>query len=147
MIILASNGRKYSGIFVGILLLIFLQIDWYYFTHPTKLPFKELSQYVQSERQEGDYLINWNSSGHHLWETKYYNFPAPIYIPDGGELPYFVGTALMGEEDIIYRIPQNTVRVGVVTSGPIEEITLPGYTEIESHNFNQLKFVWYQKKK
>ena len=147
MIILASNGRKYSGIFIGILLLIFLQIDWHYFTHPTKLPFKELSIYVQSEKQEGDYLINWNSSGHHLWETKYYNFPAPIYIPDGGELPYFVGTALMGEEDIIYQIPEDAVRVGVVTSGPIEEIILPGYTEIESHNFNQLKFVWYQKEK
>lgn len=151
MLTLASMGRKYSGIFIGILLLLFLRIDYHYFTHPTKLPFREMSAWVKetlrqdSGQAQKTVLINWNAGSHHLWETKYYGIPAPIYVPGGGELPFFVGTALMEEGDIINEIPENTRRVGVVTSSSIEEIDLPGYTEEERKEMDGLKFVWYLK--
>jgi hypothetical protein len=124
---------------------MFLVIDYNYFTHPVKLPFREMSQYIKQTRQEGDILINWNAGSHHLWEMKFYGVPAPLYIPGGGELPVFVGTALMEEEDVIRILPETNGRVGVVTSGSIDDIELPGYTEDEQKILGNLKFIWYQK--
>ena len=122
-------------------------MDFQYFTHPKKLPFRAYSEYVKSELQDGDFLINWNSNGtHHIWETKYYGIPAPIYVSGGtGDLPFFVGTALMEKDDIVRKIPESANRVGVVTSGSLEEINIPGYEEDGSKDFNGLKFVWYSK--
>ena len=146
MLIVASGRRKLSIIFITIIILIFSYIDYYYFVHPTKLPFRQMSEFVKNETQEGDYLINWYSNGtHHIWETKYYGIPAPIYDPGEGELPFFVGTALMEEGDIIREIPKGVERVGVVTSGTVEEVNIPGYTESEVKSFNSLKFIWYSK--
>ncbi|MBN1169120.1 glycosyltransferase family 39 protein [Candidatus Woesebacteria bacterium] len=148
MIILGSGRRKYiSTIPLFLTIVSFFVIDLHYFTHPKKLPFRQLGEYVSQTRQEGDITINWNSSAHHLWETKYYGFDSPIYIPEGGDLPYFVGTALMEERDILRSIPSNAKRVGVTTSGPIEEIELPGYTEIKTARWEEkgLKFLWLEK--
>lgn len=151
MLLASSRGRKFSGIIIGLLIVVFVTIDIFYFTHPVKRPFRELAAYVKSTRQETDYLINWNAGSHHLWETKYYDIPAPIYIPEGGELPYFVGTALMEENDIIHKFPDNINRVGVITSGSVDEINLPGYTEEVTKVFkpkakkgSDIKFVWFQ---
>jgi mannosyltransferase len=146
MLVLASNGRKYTGILTGILLILFLAIDYNYFIHPTKRPFKELANYVKATQKQGDLLINWNAAAHHLWETKYYKIPAPLYVPGGKELPFYVGTAQMTQGDIIKEIPEDAERVGVVTSGPVEEIDLPGYKEEERKTFNELKFIWYTEK-
>lgn len=143
MLVLASSRRKFlSPTFLFLVITLFAVIDFYYFTHPNKLPFKEYATYVGSVKKEGDFLINWNSKSHHLWETKYYGIGGPIYIPSGGNLPFFVGTALMEESDIIKEIPKGVTRVGVVTSGPVDEITIPGYTELEVKTFSDLKFVW-----
>lgn len=146
MLILGSGRRRFiSTIPLTLTLVAFLTTDIYYFTHPQKLPFKDLGNYVSKTRQEGDLTINWNSSAHHLWETKYYGFDSPIYIPEAGDLPFFVGTALMEKRDIIRDIPTNTKRVGVTTSGPIDEINLPGYTESERWENQGLKFIWFEK--
>ena len=75
MLLLASNQRKFlSKICVVVLLVFFAIIDFNYFTHPIKRPFQELSVYVKETQQEGDFLINWNSGAHHLWETIYYRY-------------------------------------------------------------------------
>jgi uncharacterized membrane protein len=146
MITLASNKRvPASNIIIGLLLLMFAVTDYGYFNNPTKLPFREFASYVQQNEQPGDYLINWNSSSHHLWESKYYGIPAPIYIPNDNQLPFFVGTALMQPSDIVRGLPENANRIGVITSGPIDEIVLPNYTETDSESFSDLKIVWYQK--
>ncbi|MHA2062306.1 MAG: glycosyltransferase family 39 protein [Candidatus Sifarchaeia archaeon] len=145
MLILASQRRKYVNILFVVLIGLFVIIDYHYFTHPIKLPFREMSQYVKSAKNENDFLVNWNSASHHIWETKYYGIPAPIYIPGEGELPFFVGTALMGEGDIIHELPDGIKRVGVITTGSIEEIELPGYTESEVKQMDRLKFIWYEK--
>lgn len=145
MILLGSQRRRVSNLAIFVIIILFSKIDYNYFTHPTKLPFREMSKYVNSTRTEDDFLINWNAGAHHLWETKYYGFDSPIYIPDGGNLPYFVGTALMEKEDIVREIPSTASRVGVTTSGSVENIKLPGYEEDKRMEMDNLKFVWYRK--
>ena len=144
MLLVASKGRKFSGIVLGILIIILAIIDFHYFTHPTKKPFRELASYVKETKRGDDFLINWNAASHHLWETKYYGIPAPLYIPEG-DLPFYVGTAQMTDADVLREIPKKINRVGVITSGNIAEIELPYYTEREAKTFGELKFVWYQK--
>lgn len=153
MLILASERRKILTTFaISGLIILFVTIDFNYFTHPTKRPFRELASYVKETKKQGDFLINWNAASHHLWETKYYDIPAPIYIQGGGELPFFVGTALMEDKDVVSEIPEEVARVGVVTSGQVEEINLPGFSEEEIKIFkpkspggSDIKFIWYQK--
>ena len=147
MLLVASLRRKIlSSLALAVTIVLFVIIDFHYFTHPTKRPFRELAAYVKEVRQEGDYLINWNAASHHLWETKYYGIGGPLYIPEGsGDLPFFVGTALMDRGDVIREIPKGVNRIGVVTSGPVDEISIPGYTESESKAFSDIKFVWYVK--
>lgn len=145
-LILASNHRKnISRFLVAVSIVFFAIIDTNYFTHPKKLPFRQLANYVKKTQKEGDFLINWNSAAHHLWETKYYGFPAPIYVPKDTELPFFVGTALMKEGDIVSVLPEHAQRIGIVSSGPVEEISLSGYTEKERVVMDRLKFIWFEK--
>lgn len=153
MLIVASNTRRVlSYIFILGLLVLLAQVDYHYFTHPTKRPFREMAEYVKETKRGDDILINWNAAAHHLWESKYYGIPAPIYLPDEQSLPFFVGTALMTEEDIIRKIPQKLPdkvklqKVGVITSGSVDEISLPNYTEKEVKVFGELKFIWLSKK-
>ena len=145
MLLVSSRTRKLSGILLATIVVVFAIIDFHYFTNPTKRPFRELASYVKESRGSGDFLINWNAGSHHLWETKYYGIPAPIYVPGGEELPFFVGTALMEVSDVVHELPEGAERVGVVTSGPVDEIELPGYTEEEVKEFKNLNFVWYQR--
>lgn len=50
----------------------------------------------------------------------------------------------MNEDDIINIIPEGTKRIGVTTSGSVDEIDLPGYTEEERKVIGGLKFIWFQ---
>jgi len=145
MIIFASCRSKISFIPLAITLLVFSVIDLNYFFTPKKLDFRNMSSYVLSTKNNGDLLINWNSSAHHLWESKFYNIGAPIYVPGEGELPYYVGTALMEKDDIIRSIPQNIKRLGVITSGSFEEIKLNGFMLEEKKEIGDLKFGWFIK--
>ena len=146
MLLAASERRAVSHLIIAIVLGTFLLADFIYFTHPTKRPFRELATYVKEVRRGDDVLLNWNSSAHHLWEAKYYGIPAPLYVPEGKDkLPFFVGTALMTDEDVISSLPKKTNRIGVITSGPIEEISLAGYTKEEDKVFGPLKVVWLEK--
>lgn len=143
MLLVASQRVKTSTIALLITAIAFLMVDTYYFTHPFKRPFRQLSEYVKEVKRGDDYLINWNSSAHHLWESKYYGIPAPIYIPGGGQLPFFVGTALMSKDDIVSELPKKPNRVGVITSGAVDEISIPNYTKEEEKVFGTLKFLWF----
>ena len=140
VLILVSNQRRFSKILLIGLSLLFIVIDVNYFTHPTKRPFRELATYIKSVEKPGDFLLNWNSAAHHLWESKYYGIPAPIYLPEGS-LPYFVGTALMTKEDTISKIPTKTSRLGVITSGPEAEVKISGFKKLDSQAFGPLTFI------
>jgi len=145
MLLLGSHKRRLiSNITIALVLGLFLLIDAHYFTHPTKRPFREFAQVVKESSRDGDYLINWSSQSHHLWETKYYGIGGPIYISGAGSLPYFVGTALMEEKDIIRSIPKGIKRVGAITSGSVDEVKLDGYTEISVNQVGDLKIVWLE---
>ncbi|MEK7111920.1 MAG: glycosyltransferase family 39 protein, partial [Patescibacteria group bacterium] len=147
MLLAASQRRKISLLAIAITMVLFIWADLFYFTHPIKRPFRELATYVRQSRRGDDYLINWNSSAHHLWEAKYYGIPAPLYIPEGTKLPFYVGTALMTDTDVTSSLPKKLNRVGVITSGPIEEIMISDYTKSEDKTFGSLKFVWFERKK
>jgi hypothetical protein len=146
MIILASNRRKLSNFLLVAVILTFLVIDAFYFTHPTKLAFDKLAEYAKETQTQDSMIINWYSNGtHHIWETKYYDIGGPIYVSSEDNLPFFVGTALLDKNDLIRELPEKQ-RVGVVTSGPIEEVSLPNYTKDTEKEFGSLKFIWFQKK-
>lgn len=147
MIILVSCRSKITMVPLITTLLVFMVIDVHYFFTPKKLPFRQMSAYVKETVGKNDLLINWNSSAHHLWESKFYGIPAPIYIPGSGELPYYVGTALMEASDVMREIPRNTRRVGVITSGSWDEIKLEGYKIEDKKEIGNLKFAWYQSSK
>lgn len=149
MLLAASERRIISRFALIITIIVFLSADIFYFTHPTKRPFKEFATYVLSVKKGDDYLINWNATAHHLWEAKYYGLSAPLYVP-WQSLPYFVGTALMTKDDVISSLPSGKAaskiyRIGVITSGPVEEVKLPGYTKGEVKEFGPLKFIWFPK--
>ena len=124
--------------------LVYGYFSWYQFTHPTKRPFKQLAMYVKSEQRSGDYLVNYNGRAHHLWESKYYGIPAPIYVP-GKPLPLYVGTAQMTPQDTISSLPARiSGRLGVISSEPAERISLPGYRLIEVQRFGELSVSWWR---
>lgn len=145
MIILVTARSKITFIPLIVSLITFAVIDVHYFTNPTKLKFRQMAEYVIQTKNENDVLINWNSSAHHLWESKFYNIGAPIYIPGDGELPYYVGTALMEKSDVIREIPKNSGRIGVITSGSWDEIEIEGFDVEEKKEIENLKFGWYTK--
>lgn len=150
-LLLASNRRKLSQVLIVGLIGLFLVIDANYFTHPTKRPFRELAAYVQNEKKGDDILINWNSGAHHIWEAKYYGISAPLYVPEGTTLPYYVGTALMTESDLISAIPTRFAtrakvnRLGIITSGSVEEVELDGWEQESFRQFGDLKIIWLTK--
>ncbi|MFC1649391.1 hypothetical protein ACFL2C_01585 [Patescibacteria group bacterium] len=145
MILLGTNRRKVSNIVLVVLIGMFVIIDFNYFTKPQKLPFQEMAAYIDETRSENDFFVNWDAGSHHLWESKYYGFNAPIYVSEGGELPFYVGTALMEENDIVRSVPPDTTRIGVITSGSLESVSLTGFEEEGRNEIRGLKFVWLTK--
>jgi hypothetical protein len=147
ILILVSSRSKISIILLTLLAIFFGIIDYDYFVHPKKPSFKQYSEHIQGELGEGDFIVNWNTESHHLWETKYYGFPAPVYIPPKARVLPPLTETILSEEDIIGEIPETAERVGVVISGAIEEVYFPGYTKKSSVNFDDLKLLWYEKDK
>ena len=140
-LILASQRRKISNLFLGVVIACLLFNNYFYFTHPTKRPFRQLAEYIKKEAPQLT-LINHNAAAHHLWESKYYGLKAPIYAPQ--PLPFYTGTALMEEKDVINTLPEEK-ELGVITSAPLEEVKVPGYHLIKSQQFGELKFLWMAK--
>ncbi len=118
--------------------IVLFGIDFWFFTHPTKRPFRDLAAYVKQTRFPGETLINWNGSSHHLFESKYYGVYAPIYTPNG-PLPFYTGTALMDPADQIPTLPDSSV-IGVITSQSLDQVDLPGYDKIIEKHFADLTY-------
>lgn len=112
------------------------------FMNPTKRPFRQMAEYIKKETRKNDRLINYNGAAHHLWESKYYGVPAPIYTP-GGPLPLYVGTAQMTKEDTIESIGEMKGRLGVITSEPMEKVEIEGFRITEEKDFDGLIFSWW----
>lgn len=118
-----------------------LIVNYHYFFNPTKRPFRELAHFIKTEAPNLT-LINYNAAAHHLWESKYYGLAAPIYSPQ--LLPFYTGTALMEQGDVISQLPDQK-QLGVITSAAIEEVVIPGYHVIKSQTFDSLSFLWIEK--
>lgn len=140
-LLMASARRKIS--FVPILAIVILlgSLNYHYFRHPSKRPFRDLASYIKREAS-GLILINHNATAHHLWESKYYGLEAPIYAPT--PLPFYVGTALMEKEDLIQSLPAAET-IGLITSAPVEEVKISNYDIVKREQFGDLKFLWLKK--
>lgn len=143
VLLLSSDWRRLSLVLIIFFSLPLVWVNYYYFTHPTKRPFRQLANYVKSNIEPGDFLINYNGKAHHLWETKYYGLEAPLFVSQG-ELPYYVGTAQMKAEDIIRDLPQKE-KIGVISSEPPETMILPNYKYGDCQQFQELYFCWFNK--
>jgi hypothetical protein len=143
LLLLVSRRREVSLAFIALFLSVFLPLNWHYFTHPTKRPFRELANYVKGLDLKNMALINYNDKAHHLFESKYYQIPAPIFVPEG-ELPFFTGTALMEKGDIINKLPNQPI-VLAITSGEPNKVKLPDYVFKKEKRFDSLKLVWLEK--
>jgi uncharacterized membrane protein len=143
----ASEMRKLGKILLAAILIIYLASDYLYFTHPMKIPFRDLATYVKQTEVGGDFLINEDTGNHKLWESKYYGIPAPIYNPSGIPLPFFVGTALMEPGDIINSLPKGVQRLGVITYKSAKDLKIQGYKSVSEKGFGSLNFVWMNKSK
>lgn len=140
-VLIASLRRKLSFAFILIVILLLTTLNYHYFTHPTKKPFRDLASYIKTETSNLT-LINYNATSHHLFESKYYGLEAPIYAPQ--PLPFYTGTALMEEKDIIDQLPDEE-KIGLITSAQLEEVTVPGYLIEKSKQFDGLYFLWLNK--
>lgn len=140
-LLIASLVRKVSLIPLTIALICLAILNWHYFTHPTKRPFREMADFIKSEASNLT-LINYNAAAHHLWESKYYGLEAPIYTPK--PLPFYTGTALMEEGDIIYA-PPAVNELGAITSAPLEEVKISGYDIFKEKQFGALSLLWLKR--
>lgn len=144
MILIASKTRKISHLLLAVILFFYVSTSYYNFTHPFKKPFREFSSWIKKEVPKDVFIINYNGGAHHLWETKYYQISAPIYSP-GGPLPFFVGTALMEPEDVIYELPNRPI-IGAITSDSPQSLSISNYESYTYHQVDSLYFVWFTKK-
>ena len=145
MILVASNRTKISNILIGAVIILYAMVDWFYFTNPAKIPFQNLAVFVKETRVENSLIINEDAGSHKLWEAKYYGIPAPIYSPEGNELPFFVGTALMAEEDFVDDIPDETLSLGVITPKEGASLKIEDFITTEEKRFGNLNFVWMER--
>ena len=143
-ILIALGSKKKTLWALAGVVVMYGGISWRQFTHPKKLPFRELAAYVKNERRPEDRLVNYNGQAHHLWESKYYGIGAPIYVP-GAPLPLYVGTAQMTTGDTVKELPDAGGRLGVIASERVENINLPGYKLIKAEVFDRLTFSWWKK--
>lgn len=141
LLILSSNRRRISLYLISMVVFLLLILNYRYFIHPTKKPFRQLAEHIKKEAP-GLTLINHSGAAHHLWETKYYGLQAPIYSPQ--PLPFYAGTALMETGDVISKLPDEKY-LGVITTAPPEEVNFPGYHQIKKQSFNQITFIWMEK--
>lgn len=143
MLLLVGGWRKFSLPLIILFSLSLLWLNYHYFTHPTKRPFRELANYVKNEIKADDFLINYNGSAHHLWESKFYGLEAPLYVP-GQDLPYYVGTAQMTDKDIIKQVPDKK-RIGAISSEDPNSMEILDYQLKNYQQFGSLYFSWFVK--
>ncbi len=144
LLLLASERRKISLVLISALILIWLWFDLQYFFYPTRRPFSQLAQYIKTQIQANDVLINYPGKAHHLWEAKYYGLRAPLYVPSG-DLPFFVGTAQMKPEDIIKSLGE-IKKIGVISSEEPQDVKIENFVVSFSQKFDGLVFLWMVRK-
>jgi hypothetical protein len=146
-VFLAGANRWWGKVLVMGLVVFYAYLSGVSFFNPQKRDFRGLAQIIKREIKTEDKLINYNGKAHHLWESKYYGVGAPIWSP-GGPLPYWVGTAQMEENDVIYELPEPTGRLGVISSNSLGDTVLPEEWEMESYEEKgELKIIWYKRSK
>ncbi len=141
-ILLASQTRKISFVFIIPIVAISFFASLNYFLNPYKKPFREFTNWIKKNVGSETFIFNYNGKAHHLWETKYYGLEAPLLI-EAGSPPFYIGTAQMTENDIIHNLPQGQF-VGAITSDPPETVSASGYKIQDSYRLDSLYFVFLE---
>lgn len=141
-VLVSLQTRKLFLLTLFFLACVYIYSSITIFNNPQKQPFRDLAAYVQTVKQPGDAIVNYNGASHHLWESQYYGIPAPIYTPNG-PLPLYVGTAQMTSSDTITLLPKPSGRLGVISSEDPKTMILPGFKMISIKKFRELSFSWW----
>ena len=135
-------GKRFSAVLLTATVIIQAVLSYQSFGNPQKPPFRELANFVLSQRQPGDAIVNASSLTY--FESQYYGLNAPIYSPQG-TVPYYVGKVLIPDRDILTKLP-GTKRLWLIE---LEEgggsLTTPLPLRIEeTRNFGRLKLTLYE---
>lgn len=140
-ILLASQTRKIGITLIAILIFGLFSIDLHTFTHPTKQPFRDVAQFVNQNYAKNQTVINYYTNALHYFELKHYGINVKIYSPLE-PLPFWVGTALIDNRDILDKLPQEKTLL-VMASGDIEKIKIPRYKETNRQQFRDLYLLFF----
>jgi 4-amino-4-deoxy-L-arabinose transferase-like glycosyltransferase len=147
MIILASARSRLSFIPITILLILFGATNYIRFYNPEKPPFKEFSETIKQKIEINDYLVNWQDEHHYLWESRFYNINAPIYLT--GNLQEFSSAeriVILEDRYFVDKIPNDSKRLGVIThQSSVEKVYIPDYTIDKIESADPLKLIWLTK--
>ena len=143
MLLLASKIRKVSWVPLIMLFAIYFISSYHIFTHPFKRPFRQFASWIKENTSSQTFLINYNGGAHHLWESKYYQLQAPLYV-SGQELPFYVGTAQMTNQDIVKNLPP-VQKLGAISSDKPALVKIRGYQEVSYHQTGSLYFIEFNK--
>lgn len=100
-LVLILNLKRGRALLTAVLV-IQLAASAYIFTVPNKADFRRLATYLKENRQSGDAVLN--SSGLTFFESQYYGVPGKILSPNGN-VPYYIGAALISNDDIVTSPP------------------------------------------
>jgi mannosyltransferase len=126
---------------VMVVLLFFANVNS--FNNPTKQPFKELVGFVNGNYGKDQMVINYYNNVLHYFELKYYGANVKIYSKD--PIPFWNGTALLDNNDVLKQIPTQEKILVMVSGGNVEKIQIPNYNEINRRKFNDLYLLWFVK--
>jgi len=110
------------------------------FTHPTKQPMRELTNFIKSNEKHSQ-VIDYYTDHLNYFELKYYGVHPKIYTKNS--IPFFEGTALIDNIDIIKQLPRDKELL-IVASGDISRIQISGYVQERMKQFGDLYLYWYR---
>lgn len=147
MLLLSSNLRQVKNISLSLTITLILVFGLFanaicfFYKTDNREPFKELAQYIKSRQTKEVGLINLGTT--HIFESRYYRLEAPIYAPNGN-IPFYIGTALLEKDDIINKLPDKPYLIAIADQKE-KEINLPGYWHKVSSRFGGINVHWFEK--
>lgn len=139
-LLIASQRSRIGSILIILLIFSLIKINYDLFNYPDRENFPAIAEQINNA--PADLVINWHNSVY-FWESKYYGLEAPMYIPKNKPLPFYLGAALLEDEDIITHIPKEVSRLAIITGEDFEGIT--GFSLIAQFSKDGIHVFWLEK--
>lgn len=141
-LLISSYQKRLSKVALTVLFLGLVAINIYVFQHPVKQPFAEVAQFVHRNFGKDQVVINYYTNALHYFELRHYEVDVKIYSPSG-PLPFWVGTALIDQEDILMELPKEKT-ILIMASGDLDRVNVEGFSEVGRKRFRDLYLLQYQ---